>query len=91
MLPEAHYDTYIHAHLTPVSVKTLIGFLANYQTYENAAKLAAELQKFARPEGAEVLLYHLKPGFVEELKRAKDREEFDAYMARRRNSGPTTV
>jgi hypothetical protein len=29
--------------------------------------------------------------FVEELKRAKDREEFDAYMARRRNSGPTTV
>jgi hypothetical protein len=29
--------------------------------------------------------------FVEDLKRAKDREEFDAYMARRRNSGPTTV
>ncbi len=29
--------------------------------------------------------------FVEELKRAKDREEFDAYMARRRNSGATTA
>ena len=29
--------------------------------------------------------------FVEELKRAKDREEFDAYMARRRNSGPTVA
>ena len=30
-------------------------------------------------------------GFVEELKRAKDREEFDAYMARRRQSGPQTA
>lgn len=29
--------------------------------------------------------------FVEELKRAKDREEFDAYMAKRRQSGPTTA
>ncbi|QRM30436.1 DUF2852 domain-containing protein [Microvirga sp. VF16] len=30
--------------------------------------------------------------FVEELKRAKDREEFDAYMAKRRgNNGPTAV
>lgn len=29
--------------------------------------------------------------FVEELKHAKDREEFDAYMARRRASGPTTA
>jgi hypothetical protein len=31
--------------------------------------------------------------FVEELKRAKDREEFDAFMARRRadNNGPTSV
>jgi hypothetical protein len=29
--------------------------------------------------------------FVEDLKRAKDREEFDAYMARRRNSGPTSA
>ncbi len=29
--------------------------------------------------------------FVDELKRAKDREEFDAYMARRRNSGPTVA
>ncbi|MBD2745359.1 DUF2852 domain-containing protein [Microvirga sp. BT688] len=29
--------------------------------------------------------------FVEELKRAKDREEFDAYMARRRGNGPTNV
>ena len=29
--------------------------------------------------------------FVEELKRAKDREEFDAFMARRRAEGPTTV
>ncbi len=28
--------------------------------------------------------------FVEELKRAKDREEFEAFMARRR-SGPTTA
>ena len=28
--------------------------------------------------------------FVEELKRAKDREEFDAFMAKRR-SGPTNV
>ena len=30
--------------------------------------------------------------FVEELKRAKDREEFDAFMAKRRadNNGPTT-
>jgi hypothetical protein len=27
--------------------------------------------------------------FVEELKRAKDREEFDAFMARRRSAGPT--
>jgi hypothetical protein len=27
--------------------------------------------------------------FVEELKRAKDREEFDAFMAKRRSSGPT--
>ncbi len=32
-------------------------------------------------------------GFVEELKRAKDREEFDAFMAKRRNdqSGPTDI
>ena len=30
-------------------------------------------------------------GFVEELKRAKDREEFDAYMARRRQNGTTAV
>ena len=29
--------------------------------------------------------------FVEDLKKAKDREEFDAYMARRRQDGPTTV
>jgi len=31
--------------------------------------------------------------FVEELKRAKDREEFDAYMAKRRgtNNGPTAA
>ena len=32
--------------------------------------------------------------FVEELKRAKDREEFDAFMAKRRNernNGPTEV
>ena len=29
--------------------------------------------------------------FVEDLKRAKDREEFDAFMARRRAEGPTTV
>jgi hypothetical protein len=29
--------------------------------------------------------------FVEELKRAKDREEFDAYMAKRRGNGPTSV
>jgi hypothetical protein len=29
--------------------------------------------------------------FVEELKRAKDREEFDAYMAKRRGNGPTNV
>ena len=29
--------------------------------------------------------------FVEELKRAKDREEFDAYMTRRRNAGPTVA
>jgi hypothetical protein len=29
--------------------------------------------------------------FVEELKRAKDREEFDAFMARRRGNGPTNV
>jgi hypothetical protein len=28
--------------------------------------------------------------FVEELKRAKDREEFDAFMARRRG-GPATA
>ena len=30
-------------------------------------------------------------GFVEDLKRAKDREEFDAYMAKRRANGPTRV
>ena len=30
-------------------------------------------------------------GFVEELKRAKDREEFDAYMARRRAAGGATT
>lgn len=29
--------------------------------------------------------------FVEELKRAKDREEFDAYMAKRRATGPQTA
>lgn len=29
--------------------------------------------------------------FVEELKRAKDREEFDAFMERRRAGGSTTV
>nr|WP_133772080.1 DUF2852 domain-containing protein [Enterovirga rhinocerotis] len=29
--------------------------------------------------------------FVEELKRAKDREEFDAYMAKRRSNGPVDV
>ena len=29
--------------------------------------------------------------FVEELKRAKDREEFDAYMAKRRKDGPVDV
>jgi hypothetical protein len=29
--------------------------------------------------------------FVEELKRAKDREEFDAYMAKRRQDGPQTA
>ena len=28
--------------------------------------------------------------FVEELKRAKDREEFDAYMRKRRSVSPTT-
>jgi hypothetical protein len=31
---------------------------------------------------------HAFATFVEELKRAKDREEFDAFMARRRNGGP---
>jgi hypothetical protein len=31
---------------------------------------------------------HAFASFVEELKRAKDREEFDAFMARRRNGGP---
>ena len=30
-------------------------------------------------------------GFVEDLKRAKDREEFDAYMAKRRAAGPSAV
>ncbi|HEX2724714.1 MAG TPA: DUF2852 domain-containing protein [Beijerinckiaceae bacterium] len=30
---------------------------------------------------------HAFASFVEELKRAKDREEFDAFMARRRNGG----
>ena len=29
--------------------------------------------------------------FVNDLKRAKDREEFDAYMAKRRQNGPTTA
>ncbi|MCG7393359.1 DUF2852 domain-containing protein [Microvirga sp. ACRRW] len=29
--------------------------------------------------------------FVEELKRAKDREEFDAFMAKRRGNGPTNA
>ena len=29
--------------------------------------------------------------FVEDLKRAKDREEFDAYMARRHKDGPVDV
>ena len=29
--------------------------------------------------------------FVEELRRAKDREEFDAYMAKRRGNGTTNV
>lgn len=29
--------------------------------------------------------------FVDDLKRAKDREEFDAYMARRRQDGPVNV
>lgn len=29
--------------------------------------------------------------FVEELKRAKDREEFDAFMAKRRGNGTTAV
>ena len=29
--------------------------------------------------------------FVEELKRAKDREEFEAFMAKRRNQGPATA
>ena len=29
--------------------------------------------------------------FVDDLKKAKDREEFDAYMARRRRNGPTSV
>jgi Protein of unknown function (DUF2852) len=29
--------------------------------------------------------------FVEELKRAKDREEFDAFMAKRRGAGPASV
>ena len=29
--------------------------------------------------------------FVDDLKRAKDREEFDAYMARRRAAGPTVA
>ena len=29
--------------------------------------------------------------FVEELKRAKDRDEFDAFMAKRRNQGPVTA
>ena len=29
--------------------------------------------------------------FVEELKRAKDREEFDAYMAKRRSPGNGTA
>ena len=30
---------------------------------------------------------HAFATFVEELKRAKDREEFDAFMARRRDGG----
>ena len=36
---------------------------------------------------------HAFATFVEELKRAKDREEFDAFMAKRRNdqSGPTDI
>ena len=29
--------------------------------------------------------------FVDDLKRAKDRDEFDAYMAKRRQNGPQTV
>jgi hypothetical protein len=29
--------------------------------------------------------------FVDELKRAKDRDEFDAYMAKRRAAGPTVA
>ena len=29
--------------------------------------------------------------FVEELKRAKDREEFDAFMQKRRGNGQTSV
>lgn len=29
--------------------------------------------------------------FVEDLKRAKDRDEFDAYMAKRRQDGPQSV
>jgi hypothetical protein len=40
-------------------------------------RLAEEAQAFAE--------------FVEELKRAKDREEFDAFMAKRRGAGPATA
>jgi hypothetical protein len=34
---------------------------------------------------------HAFAEFVEELKRAKDREEFEAFMAKRRNQGPATA
>ena len=34
---------------------------------------------------------HAFAEFVEELKRAKDRDEFDAFMAKRRNQGPATA
>lgn len=60
---------------------------AAFEEYRRAELARLEEERRRLDEEA-----HAFRDFVEELKRAKDREEFDAFMAKRRaQSGPTTA
>ena len=55
---------------------------AAFEEYRRAELARLEEERRRLDEEA-----HAFAAFVEELKRAKDRDEFDAFMARRRNGG----